>query len=244
MSPGYSSDLAYIHHVGHGSFARDSAPGVLEILGRRGILDGLVVDLGCGSGIWAGELTAAGFDVLGIDISAPMIELAKKTAPLARFRIASYLKARVPKCNAITSLGECLAYLFDRQNGPGQLTRLFGRVHDALNPGGVFVFDVPEIGFAQARKSKQGYREGKDWAVLVELSEDTAEHILTRRITSFRKAGKLYRRREEVHRLRLYKGTELARELRAAGFKVRIVRGYGKLRFGDAHVGFVARKSP
>ncbi len=49
MSPGYSDDLAYIHHVGYGSFARDAAPGVLEIFRRHDITDGLVVDLGCGS---------------------------------------------------------------------------------------------------------------------------------------------------------------------------------------------------
>lgn len=242
MSSGYSDDVAYIHHVGFGSFARDAAPGILEILRHRDITGGLVVDLGCGSGLWARELTDAGFDVLGIDISAPMIALARKNAPLARFRKSSYLNARLPKCSAITSLGECLAYLFDTSNSRKQLARLFGRVHDALRPGGVFVFDVPEPGFARVRTPGQRCWEGEDWAMLVETSEDTKKSTLTRQITSFRKVGKLYRRREDVHRLRLYKSAELAGELRGAGFKVRIVRGYGKLRFRRAHVGFVAGK--
>jgi len=46
----YDEDLAYVHDVGFGDFARSVAPGVLEILRRSGITGGLVVDLGCGSG--------------------------------------------------------------------------------------------------------------------------------------------------------------------------------------------------
>src|SRR5919107_547567 len=65
----YGEDIAYIHDVGHAEFALRSAPGILEILDRNGIHDGLIVDLGCGSGLWARELVDAGYRVLGIDIS-------------------------------------------------------------------------------------------------------------------------------------------------------------------------------
>jgi len=54
--------------------------------------------------------------------------------------------------------------------------------------------------------------------------------------------GKLYRRGQEVHRARLTRSRELARELREIGFRVRTVRGYGRFSFGRGHVGFVARK--
>jgi hypothetical protein len=47
----YREDLAYIHDVGFGDFALESAPGILEILDRKGIREGLVVDLGCASGL-------------------------------------------------------------------------------------------------------------------------------------------------------------------------------------------------
>jgi len=63
---GYQEDLAYIHDVGFGAFSSESAPGLLEILHQKGINKGLVVDLGCGSGIWAKALTQAGYDVLGV----------------------------------------------------------------------------------------------------------------------------------------------------------------------------------
>jgi ribosomal protein L11 methylase PrmA len=56
MIQGYKEDLAYIHDVGFGAFSSESAPGLLEILRQKGIEKGLVVDLGCGSGIWAKAL--------------------------------------------------------------------------------------------------------------------------------------------------------------------------------------------
>ena len=55
----YQQDLAYIHDVGYGDFARNSAPQLLELLAQAGVDEGLVVDLGCGSGIWAAALSKA-----------------------------------------------------------------------------------------------------------------------------------------------------------------------------------------
>jgi len=49
----YGEDLAYIHDVGFGDFAWRAAPGVLARLQRHGVDHGTVVDLGCGTGIWA-----------------------------------------------------------------------------------------------------------------------------------------------------------------------------------------------
>ena len=52
----YDTDLAYVHDQGFGGFARASAPGLLTLLHDAGIRDGRIVDLGCGSGVWAREL--------------------------------------------------------------------------------------------------------------------------------------------------------------------------------------------
>src|SRR5579871_6782351 len=98
---GYSEDLAYIHDAGYGDFARGAAPALLEALRARGIQAGLVLDLGCGSGIWAARLLEAGYDVVGIDLSESMIRLAKKKAPAAEFRTGSILSAEIPRCAAV-----------------------------------------------------------------------------------------------------------------------------------------------
>ena len=73
--------------------------------------------------------------------------------------------------------------------------------------------------------------------------EDQRRGRLTRHITSFRKAGDLYRRDQEIHHLRLLARSEVTRQLRAVGFRVRALRGYGQLRFARGHVGFIALKS-
>ena len=60
---------------------------MLTLLRRHGVPNGLVVDLGCGSGRFAAALGEAGYQVLGVDLSPAMIRLAKKRAPGARFTL-------------------------------------------------------------------------------------------------------------------------------------------------------------
>lgn len=86
MGNAYRDDLAYIHDVGFGNLARHAAPVLLDGLRQRGVDRGLVIDLGCGSGILAQALVAAGYDILGIDISAAMIALAQQRVPNGQFR--------------------------------------------------------------------------------------------------------------------------------------------------------------
>ncbi len=242
MTQGYKEDLAYIHDVGFSAFSSESAPGLLAILRQKGIENGLVVDLGCGSGIWAKALTQAGYDVLGIDLSDAMLDLAREKAPKAKFQNASLLRVKLPNCDAVTSIGECLNYQFD-EHGLAELKDLFARIYETLRPGGLFIWDMAEPGYVRGANPQKTYSEGKDWAILLEKKEDKKRNKLTRKMTIFRKVENLYRRSEEVHCVQLYKGSEIAKELRQIGFRVRIIRGYGELRFRKAHVGFIATKA-
>src|SRR5437879_2542668 len=212
------------------------------MLRQRGLVRGLVVDLGCGSGIWAHELSGAGYDVLGVDQSAAMLAIACKRVPNGEFRHGSFLTVKLPPCVAVTAVGECFNYVFDRRNTTRRLLELFRRVHDALVPGGLFIFDVAGPGRIPGPGIQRKWWEGPEWAVLVAAEEDRRRRILTRRITSFRKIGTLYRRDEEVHRQRLYLPSQMARQLRGCGFRVRTLRGYGEMRFPPGNFGFLARK--
>lgn len=122
----YAEDLAYVHDRGYGAFARGATPGLLNWLRRAGIADGLVVDFGCGSGIWARALVDAGYDVLGVDLSPAMIDLARRHVPAAEFRVESFLRCRLPPCRAVTALGEVFNYLFDANNSADALHRVCG----------------------------------------------------------------------------------------------------------------------
>ena len=239
MTP-YDTDLAYVHDTGYGDFARTAAPGLLKILARGGDTSRLVVDLGCGSGIWARLLVDSGYEVAGVDVSAAMIELARERVPQAVFRVRSFVDFAIPHCRAVTALGEVVNYLFDLDNSPETLRRVCQRVSDALVPGGAFVFDVAEPG--RCRGVEQRFWEGEDWACLVEYVHDVPGQQLTRKIVTFRKLGETYRRHEETHRQKLYDRTSVAEILRSVGFQIEIVPGYGTTAFPQGLVGFVARK--
>src|ERR1035438_6505605 len=163
-------------------------------------------------------------------------------APAAKFQVGSFLSVELPPCDAVTSIGECVNYAFDRRSGKEGLAEFFHRVHGALRPGGVFVFDIVEPGVVAEGTKQRRFLEGPDWAILLEVREDRRRKTLTRQIASFRRMGKLYRRSEEIHRLHLYSGSELLAELSRAGFEARLLGGYGRFRFPPAHVGFLARK--
>src|SRR5262249_38306310 len=145
----------------------------------------------------------AGYDVVGVDQSRAMIRLARRRAPRARFHVASFLDFDLPHCRAITALGEVLFFLFDESNNRQSLGRLFQQAADALEPGGLLILDVPEVGLSKGRPPSG--RVGEDWACFVEIEYDDKRDQLTRHITSFRRRGRLYRREQETHRLQLYR---------------------------------------
>jgi SAM-dependent methyltransferase len=240
MPDAYRDDLAFIHDAGFGNHARAAAPVFLKALRQAGIERGLVVELGCGSGILSAEIVAAGYDLLGFDISPAMVALARKRVPKARFKVQSLWSAEIPPCSALVAVGEILNYLFDETNSDAALSKLFRRVRDALRPGGVFLFDISEPSRLPSGRQTL-FREGADWAILWEADVDRLRKRLTRRMTSFRKVGKLYRRDREVHELRLLQGKVLAEELRQLGFRVRLMRSYGSFRFPPGVVALLAR---
>jgi SAM-dependent methyltransferase len=237
----YESDLAYIHDQGFGGFARGSAPGLLNLLRQAGFGQGRIVDLGCGSGIWARELVDAGFDVTGVDLSPAMIELARRRVPEAELHVGSFLSFRLPACRAVTALGEVFNYLVDADNSFDSLAQLWARIFvEGLSPGGSLIFDVAVPGRCRGRT--QAFAEGDDWACLVEYRHEESKQQLTRRIVSFRKMGDLYHRHEETHRQQLYEETMVVQVLQQIGFRVRTVSSYGDYPLAEGVVGFVATK--
>ncbi len=240
---GYRRDLAFIHDAGFSDYALGAAPGLLRILKTHKIKRGLMIDLGCGSGRWACELNCAGYDVLGVDQSRAMIRMARRIAPRSRFEVASLFETELPQCDAITSIGECLNYCFDRASNRRGVARLFKRCYGALRPGGVFICDFATL----RRRPKGGMREhrsaGRGWKITARTTVD-GRRTIRREIVAFRKVGEAYRRSEETHILRLYSASEIALDLKRCGFRVRVVRGYGGFRFPRGIEGIIAVKPP
>lgn len=238
----YGADLAYVHDAGFLDLARQATPFVIDLLAERGLDEARVIELGCGSGETAAELVKAGHDVLGIDASRAMVEMARHRAPEARFRRGTWTSEQIPECEAVIAIGEVLGYVGAAKGTKGELRDLFGRVRSTLTPGGLFVFDLATPGRVPAGEDS-AYRVGEDWAILYVAQEDEKGRKLQRRITTFRKisGGATYRRTEEVHRLRLWRPAEIEEMLRDARFKVQTRRGYGPRSFAPGHRVFVAR---
>ncbi len=248
----YGPDLAYIHHAGFSEFAESAAPGLLEILWKHGVRDGLVVDLGCGTGIFSRELIRAGFDVLGVDASPAMIALAREhcgagdppavTPPPRRytgrgpakrpagrrhhmFAVGRFDEVELPPCSAIVAMGEVLNYgTFDAV-----------RALLAKASANLLVFDIAECGAYPPYDERRV--EGDDWSVVV-IKESDGTH-LTRRILTFRAEGESMRRTEEIHTLELYDRDAMKALLREHGFRVQVRRSYGTRRLPKGHAVYV-----
>lgn len=240
LSAFYEEDLAYVHDTGFGGFARDAAPGLLAMLHAAGIAGGLVVDLGCGSGIWARALRDAGYDVFGVDASAAMIALALAAAPGARFAAASLYDVEMPPCAAVTAIGEGFTYL-GAADPAAALPALFTRIFARLAPGGLLVFDV----ILRNRVRPQAYAgvlTGPDWRLELRVDENPDAALLTRHIAITRQVDGGERRSEEVHRVRTFDQEALAGRLAAAGFDATTQTAYGAMALAPNRVAFTARK--
>jgi SAM-dependent methyltransferase len=242
MKDAYRDDLAYIHDAGFGRFACGAASVLLDDLRGRGVDRGLVIDLGCGSGILAEQVSATGFDVLGIDISPALVALARQRAPRAVFREGSLLEADLPPCVAIAAVGEGFNYLFDENHSVDAVRRTLSRAFDALAADGVLLFDVAEPRQVPEPGPYKGHAEGDDWAVLVTIQGDRRQQLLVRQITSFRKFGDSYRRDHEEHLLRLFPRALVVSWLEEIGFRVQILEAYGSVQLGVGRAGFLAHK--
>jgi hypothetical protein len=100
----------------------------------------------------------------------------------------------------------------------------------------------PDALIGRTRADGTRFWTGRDWICLVDYEQDCRRRLLTRHITTLRRSGRLYRRSEETHVQKLYKGRDLAKDLRDIGFRVRVVRNYGRFRLKEGHVVLIARK--
>lgn len=235
----YNTDLAYVHDTGYGDFARHAAKMITETLNREFNKKGLIIDLGCGSGIVAKELLDNNFKVLGIDKSQDLIEIAKRRAPGGDYIVHSFFETHFPKCIGAISTSECLNYATNGEN-QNNLKKLFKDIFEALEEEGLFIFDMIEPGTANDRTS---IVEQEDWTMFLHIWEDQELNILTRDVTLFRKIGDLYRKSKEVHKARLYPHEQVVSLLEETGFKVSLFKEYGDLKLDEHHFGFKCKKS-
>lgn len=112
------------------------------LLSEYQITDGLIADLGCGTGTMTELLADKGYDMIGIDHSADMLEIAMDKKAQSGHDIL-YLQQSMEEfelygtVRAIISYCDCVNYITE----PDILAEVFKLVNNYLDPKGLFIFD-------------------------------------------------------------------------------------------------------
>jgi len=231
-----------VDHLNDDRVALAAAGELIDQLHRRGIGEGLVVDLGCGSGLTARRLTDAGFDVIGVDISQEMVELARSNAPDATFIVDSLFTFDIPACVAVTAIGESINYAIDDSTTKQDVDGFAQRVYDVLLPGGLAMLDAAGPGRIGPGVCNDARFEGEGWALFVRTEGSDDGLSMTRETMLFRQEGDVWRRTDERHRLDLFSPESVTEQLLIAGFDVVVMSGYEDLAFPEGWNGFLGRK--
>ena len=221
----YRRDLALVHHRGFGFHAQACAPGILALLEPVRSREGLVLELGCGSGLLTKELTAAGHRVIATDASPAMLELTRSYAPAAEdIRTLVLPSDPLPQADAVVSVGHVVNYLPDEQAIDQALTA----IARSLRPGGLVAIDICDVAYGQARDdAPPAARVGDDWAIIAQFSLP-APNRFVRQITTFvRNDDGSWRRDDETHHNILIDTERLPGLLAVFGVQAKMATAFG-----------------
>jgi SAM-dependent methyltransferase len=207
------------------------------VLGRGG----LVLELGCGSGLLTRELTSAGHRVVATDASPAMLELARGYVPQADIRQLALPADSLPQADAVVSVGHVLSYLPDQRTIAAALTA----IARALRPGGLFAIDICDIAYGQARRdSPPSGRAGEEWAVITATSLPTPDRFV-RQITVFiRNNDGSWRRDDERHNNVLIDTAQVPALLAAEQVEVTVTSAFGTEQLPTGLAVLVGQRKP
>lgn len=220
----YRRDLARVHHLGFGFHAERCAPDILALLAPVRERGGLVVELGCGSGLLTRHLLDAGHRVLATDASPAMLELARGYAPEAEIAELRLPDDAIPDADAIVSIGHVLSYLTDE----AAVEQALLSAARALRPGGVLALDLCDLAWGEARcEARPGGWVGDDWALVTEFSVPSANRFVRQMAVFTQNDDGSWRRDDERHENVLIDVSGVPGLLAAQGLEVSIGTSFG-----------------
>ncbi len=222
----YRGTLARIHHEGFGFHADACAPGILALLEPVAARDGLVVEVGCGTGLLTHHLVGAGHRVIATDASPAMLDIARSYAPGALdHRLVALPQDPLGEADAVVSTGHALSYLPSRE----LIEEALVACARALRPGGVLALDLEDLTTrdAQLARPPSGW-VGDDWALVIERISDAPDHFARVQTTFVREDDGRYRRDLERHdNVLIDVHAVVPPLLEAEGLEVEIRRSFG-----------------
>ncbi len=175
-----------------------------------------VLDLCCGVGHLARELTTRGFQVTGVDSSEGMIQIARENAPAAHFvrQNADKFTLEAP-VDAVFCTFDSINHI----HSPAMALASFRRVFECLKPGGIFVFDFNGPAAYGPRWDATYTVIEPDHAFFLRGSFDPAAQLGHTEITMFRQDGSAWLRNDAKFSQRPWSVSELTDLLTQAGFQ-------------------------
>ena len=205
--------LSQVYDSGWSDFSVQYVDWINKLLAERGIAQGRILDLACGTGILAIELALCGHTVYGIDISGEMIKKAReKASGLSNisFDIQNMDRFSVDgKFNLVACTFDSINYL----RRLSQLRRMLFRVASVLDDNGIFIFDSNTEILYKSHSNETTRLELNNQQFIQHSRYDA---IQNEAITAFSFSDGTY----EIHRQRPYNYDELIPILSMAGLRV------------------------
>ena len=191
-------------------------------LKEYGIEDGIVLELGCGTGVMTELLAESGYDMIGVDNSEEMLGEAMEKRAESGHEIL-YLEQDMREfelygtVRAIVSVCDCMNYILE----PEDLTEVFRLVNNYLDPGGVFIFDMnTEYKYREIMGDSTIAEDRDDSSFIWDNQYEEEEKINIYDLSIFvREEGDLFRKYHETHYQRAYSLEEVKRAISEAGME-------------------------
>ena len=216
------------------------------ILEREGVRPRSAVDLACGTGSVALLLARDGLRVVGVDLSEEMLTVAAQRAQEAdvfvQYTCQPLQQMRLPRG---VDLAVCALDGLDYILDPADCAEAIRRVYKALNPGGMFIFDVNTPEKLRAMDGQVFLDEDDDVYCVWRGEFDEQTNICSYGMDLFQRRGEIWERSFEEHREYAYSRQQLTQFLKDAGFTHIRVYADGLLeapRAGEQRIYFSARK--
>lgn len=183
------------------------------------IENGLLLDLGCGTGKLTRYMSDKGYDMIGVDYSYEMLDIAKEQSDDSILYLLQDMREfeLYGTVRGIYSACDSLNYILEED----ELKDVFALVNNYLDPGGVFVFDVNTPYKYRKLLGENTFAENREegsfiWENFFDETEEINEYDLTLYIKS---EDGYFQRFEETHFQRCYELSVIQRLLEEAGLK-------------------------
>lgn len=180
---------------------------VKNLLREEGITDGILLDLGCGTGSVTELLAKDGFDMIGIDNSEEMLEIALEKREKSGLDILYLLQDMrefelYGTVRGVVSICDSMNYILEDED----LLEVFRLVHNYLDNEGIFIFDMNTRYKYEKILADNTFAEDREESSFIwENFYDEEEEINQYDLSLFiREEDGRYRKYEETHWQRAY----------------------------------------